>query len=151
MIGGGEFDLVADRYGALPLTMSFAQLDLTGITMEAQIRATKDASGSPLVDLLTVTTSATQGLKLVGVWTDTVANHIAAGRLSSVPKGLTSASSIVVSVVYLQVNQSTNTALPAEQQVGDDVELYWDLAFTIGGLKQIWLRGKYIVRAGVTH
>lgn len=136
-IRAGTRDLAGDRWTALVETIVFTGIDLTNAVMEAHVRLTPDAPGSALVDLDTVTTANTQGLRLVSVAT---------------------VDSVKVSTVLLQVNETTMESMPAANERGGDAVLAWDLLSTLDAalnpgmtaLKQRYLKGKFTVEAGVT-
>jgi hypothetical protein len=127
---GARLPIVADRQTPLVLTIYYEGVDLTGCVMRAQVRLYRDAPGDPLVDLPTVTTTNTEGLRLVSVETDALG--------------------LPTSKVSMRINQSTMQGLP----IGDidtDVELAWDQHITIEGDKGRRLYGPFIVRPGVTR
>lgn len=131
MITPGNLPLVADRWTPFDMLIDFTGLDLTSATMEAHIRPIRDGAGTPLVDLDTTGTPGAQGLRLVGV--DTTGDE-------------------PVSTVAMRISEATVEGLPAASEQGDDAELYWDMQITpSGGVKQVYLRGTFTVRAGVTH
>lgn len=152
MIQPGRYDLAADRWVACIRTFSFVGLNFTGATFLAHIRLTPDAAGSPLVALATVGSAASEGIYLSYGGTDTITNHIAAGRISEVPSGYTGASSVPLSVVGLRVNETTMEGLPFPAERGDDAVLAWDMHITpSGGIKDKYLGGIFTVRAGATQ
>lgn len=147
-----QIDIHADRWVACIRTLAFVGYDFTGATFKSQVRQTKDSGGTPLADLSTVTLSTAEGVRLIYGGTDTVANHITAGRLSEVPPGFTAASSIAVSQLGIRINEATMEAMPLGAEVGDDAEAAWDLHVTpSGGLKDKFAGGKFVIRAGVTQ
>lgn len=137
-IRAGTRDLAGDRWTALVETIRFIGLDLTNAVMEAHVRLTPDTPGAALIDLDTVTTANTQGLRLVSVATE---------------------DGVKVSTVLLQVNETTMEALPAANETGNDAVLAWDFLSTLDGalnpglttLKQRYLKGKFTVEAGSTQ
>lgn len=152
MITPGRYDIAADRWVACIRTLTFVGLDFTDAVFAMQVRLTGDASGSPLVDLATVTTSSAEGVRLIYAGTDTIANHIAAGRLDDVPSGYASGDSIALSQVGIRINETTIEALPFPEERGDDIDLAWDMLITpSGGIKDKYIGGKFTVRAGVTQ
>ena len=130
MATAARLPLVADRWTPFVPTLSFVGVDLTGADMRAQVRLRPDAGGSPLVDLPTVTTANTQGLRLLGVTTD--------------------GAGVPTSMVALRINETTMEGLPAATEVRDAALLAWDMQITIGGIKQRWLFGDFIVLPGCT-
>lgn len=148
----GNLPLAGDRWTPLGLTLQFIDYDLTSATFAMQVRLAGDTPGTPLADLGTVTSSAAEGVRLIYGGTDTVANHIAAGRIEDVPSGYVSTDTLVLSLVGVRINESTMEAMPEGDEPGDDVVLAWDLHITpLGGLKDRWLFGTFTVRAGATQ
>jgi hypothetical protein len=155
MLTPASIDLVADRWVPFNAAIAIIGIDFTGATFSAHIRSTPDASGSALVTMANVTTSAT-GVRLAYGGTDTIANHITADRLSEVPDGYSSGDSVALSQVVLQVAtvDATNGVgtLPFPAERGDDAVFYYDLHVTpSGGTKAVYLSGTLTVRAGVTR
>jgi hypothetical protein len=112
-------------------TLSFRGIDLTGATLRAQVRSTRDVVASPLVDLQTVGSANTEGLRL-----------LSAGLVDGV----------MTSVIYMRINEATMEGLPAAAEPGDDLRLWWDMHITpAGGVKQRYLWGEFILLAGVTQ
>lgn len=152
MIQPGRYDIGADRWVACIRSLSFVGLDFTGATFLAHIRLHPDYPGFPLVALATVGSAASEGIHLAYSGTDTIANHIAAGRINEVPPGYTSASSVQISVVGLRVNETTMEMLPFPAELGDELVLAWDMHITpSGGIKDKYLGGAFTVRPGATQ
>jgi hypothetical protein len=151
MIRPGRYDISADRWVACIRTFSFVGLDFTGATYLAQVRQKPDLGGVPLVALVDAAANA-EGLHLIGVWTQTIAQHIDAGRLHEVPPGYKLTDTVVLSSVGMRINETTMEGLPYPGERGNDATLAWDLHITpTGGLKDKFLGGDFIVRAGVTQ
>lgn len=148
-----SIDWAADRYVPFIRTMAFVDFDFTGATFAMQVRDRKDG-GAVRADLATVTTASAEGVRLIYGGTDTVANHIAAGRLTQEQadaRGYTSGQSLEMSQVGIRINETTMEAMPFAAEIGDDRTEYWDIQITpLGGTKDVYARGKFIVRAGVT-
>lgn len=126
----GRLPLHGDRWTPFVRTLTFEGIDLTGADMRAQVRLYPDALGSPHVDLLTVETANTQGLRL-----------LSAGLVGGV----------MTSIVYMRINETVMEAMPFTGEAGEDSELYWDMHIDpVGGVKQKYLYGTFTVRAGVT-
>jgi len=141
----------ADRWVACIRTFAFVGLDFTGATFASHVRLTKDAVGAPLVTLANASAGA-EGIRVIAVTTATVAEHIAAGRIDSVPPGYTLTDTIAVSEVGLRINETTMEGLPFPPERGDDALLAWDMLITpSGGIKDKYLGGDFIVRAGATQ
>lgn len=148
-------DFGADRYVPFKRTLAFLGYDFTGATFKMQVRDRKDG-GAVRADLSTVTLASAEGVRLIYGGSDTVANHITAGRLKAVPNGYTSASTVILSQVGIRINETTMEAMPfggeIGGEIGDDLELYWDLHVTpSGGDKDLYAAGTFTLRAGVTQ
>lgn len=127
----GRRDLVAKRWEPFVHTIDFVGFDFTGATFLAQVRLFPDAPGVPLVDLATVTTANTQGIRLVGV---------------------TTANGIPTSSVYIRINEPVVEGLPFPSEPGADNPLAWDMQIVpSGGDKYRILEGRFIVDSGVTQ
>lgn len=147
-----RIDIHADRWVACIRELAFVGYNFTGATFLAQVRTVPDAPGTALVNLATVTLSTAEGVRLIYGGTDTIANHIAAGRLSDIPSGYASTDSVALSSVGIRVNETTMEALPEPVNIGDDLTLAWDIHITpSGGVKEKYAGGDFIVRAGVTQ
>lgn len=147
-----RYDIGADRWVACIRSFAFLNFDFTGATFVGQVRLTPDATGSPLVDLATVTLSTAEGIRLIYAGTDTVAAHIAAGRLTAVPSGYASGDNLLLSQLGLRINETTMEGLPFPAERGDDAVLAWDMHITpSGGTKDKYIGGVFTVRAGVTQ
>lgn len=152
MITPGYLPLGADRRTPFAATIRMKGVDLTGAALASQIRLYPDADGVPLVDLAQVYSAAAEGVRIIYAGSDTVANHITAGRLSSVPKGMAETDTLALSLIGMRVNETTMEGLPPAGRAGGDVTLAWDLHVTpSGGLKERPLYGPFLVRAGVTR
>lgn len=145
-------DILADRWVACIRKIAFVDQNFTSATFLAQVRAQKDATGSPLVNMTTIGGAGAEGVWLDYSGTDTVNNHIAAGRLPEIPPGMAGTTSVAVSVVGLRVNETTMEGLPEPNTLGDDWPGFWDLHITpSGGVKDKYAGGSFIVRAGATQ
>lgn len=148
----GNYPLAGDRWTALVELIPFIGWDFTGAVFAAQVRLTPDATGAALVDLATVGSASAEGLRLVYAGTATIAAHIAAGRLQSIPPGYQSSDSVLLSLVGIRINETTMEGLPFPAERGDDPVLAWDIHITpSAGIKQKYLGGSFTVRAGVTQ
>jgi hypothetical protein len=135
MIKPGRLALSADRWTAFVASLTFrkdgADVDLSGAAMRLQIRTRPDAAGSALIDLGVVGTSSAQGIRIF----DPV---VVDGHDTT--------------TIGIRVNETTMEGLPFPADRGADLKLFWDLHVTpAGGLKQRWMAGDFIVRAGVTE
>jgi hypothetical protein len=154
MIEPGRYDIAADRWVACIRTFTFRGVDFTGATFAAQVRVLPDAGGSPLVNLATVGSLAAEGISLIYGGTDTITNHITAGRLLEVPDGYVAGDSLALSEVGFRINETTMEGLPMppSEDSGDAMPLAWDMHITpSGGIKDKYLGGTFTVRAGVTQ
>lgn len=149
----GRLPLHGDRWTAFTGTIRFIDLDWTGATFKMQVRDRKDG-GALRADLDTVGSAAAEGVRLVYAGADTVANHIAAGRLTTakVPAGLQGTDSLTLSLVGIRINETTMENMTPGTEPGDDATAYWDLHVTpSGGLKDVYLFGTFTIRAGATN
>ena len=122
--------IVADRYTPCVRTIRIVGLNLTGITMRAQVRPGGDVPGAPLVDLQTVTNGNAEGLRLVSVAT---------------------AGGVTISTVELVINETTIEGLPYEGEFGDATQLAWDWHATLSGRKRRIAKGAFqVLGDGVT-
>lgn len=152
MIQPGRLDIGADRWVACVRSLTFVGVDFTDATFSMQVRQRADLPGTPLVDLDTVETTAAEGVTIIYTGTDTIANHIAAGRLDEVPDGYVAGDSLLLSQVSFRINETTMEGLPFPAEIGDDSVFVWDMHITpIGGIKDKYLGGVFTVRAGVTQ
>lgn len=160
MIRTGRYDIQADRWVACIRTFTFVGYDFTDGVFVAQVRQKPDLTGTPEVDLATVVSAAAEGLMLEYAGTDTIANHITAGRLASVPDAINPATgvpyvasdSVDLSILRMRINETTMEGMPPAAELGDNAELYWDLHITPdGGIKDKWLGGEFVVVSGVTQ
>jgi hypothetical protein len=147
-------DLKGDRYVPYLETIPVLEENFTGGTFKMQVRDRKDG-GTLRADLLTVASMASEGVSLVYGGTDTVTNHIAAGRLDQEDAdqlGLVGGDSLVMSVLGIRINESTMEAMPFANEIGDDQVLYYDMHITpSGSTKDLWFGGTFTVRAGATQ
>ena len=151
MISPGRYDIQADRWVACIRRFSFVGLDFTGATLASHIRLTPDAVGTPLVTLANAAANA-EGLNILAVTTDTVAAHIAAGRIDDVPPGYATTDTVTISELQLRVNETSMEGLPFPGERGENATLAWDIHITpSGGIKDKYLGGDFIVRAGATQ
>lgn len=126
----GRYDLVADRYTPCVRDIIFSGIDLTDAVMTAQVRDRRDG-GALRADLDTVLVAGTEGIFLVS-----------AGEIDG----------IMTSAVTLQIDKDTMGDMPFGAEIGDDIDLYWDMHITPdGGVEEVYLYGLFTVRAGVTE
>lgn len=147
----GRLPLWGDRWTPFTRTLQFEGIDLTGATFAMQVRDRKDG-GQVRADLDTVATAAAEGVRLIYGGTATVAAHIAAGRIEEAPEGMADGDSLTLSLIGIRINESTMEAMTAATEIGDDANAWWDLHVTpSAGLKDLYLHGPFIIRAGVTQ
>lgn len=152
MIQPTRLDLSGDRWVPFIRTLPVVNEDLTNAAFAMQVRVTPDAIGTPLVSLTTVTSASAEGVRLVSAVSSTVAEHIAADRLESVPSGYEESTVVLVSTLGIRINETTMETLPFPVERGDDVALAWDIHITPnGGNKDRYAWGTFTVRAGVTQ
>lgn len=152
MIQPARIDIAADRWVACIRTISFVALDFTGATFVAQVRMTPDLAGTPLISLATVGGTGIEGIHLLYAGLATVSAHIGAGRLEVAPSGYELTDNIFLSQLWFRINETSMEALPLPAEVGDDLELAWDMHITpLGGIKDKYAGGQFVVRAGVTQ
>ena len=146
-------DFGADRYVPFIRTIAIIGFDLTGASFASQIRDRRDG-GTLRADLLTVGSASAEGVRLIYAGTDTVANHITAGRLTQAQadsQGWAGTDSKTMSQIGIRINESTMESLPFGDPPGENEKLYWDLQITPpGGTKDVYASGDFVVRAGVT-
>jgi hypothetical protein len=147
----GRLPLGGDRWTPFVRTMTFEDIDLTDAVFKMQVRDRRDG-GQLRADLDTVTTAATEGVRLIYVGTDTVAAHIAAHRIDEAPPGMTDDDTLLLSVIEVWIAEDTMVSMTPATEIGDDAEAYWDLHVTpSGGVKELFLYGSFTIRAGVTE
>jgi hypothetical protein len=147
----GKLPLYGDRWTPLVRTFELRGIDLTGATFALQVRDRKDG-GALRADLATVMSSSAEGVLLIYGGTATVSAHITAGRIAAVPEGMVEGDSLTLTLLGVRINESTMEAMTPATEVGDDAPAWWDLHVTpSGGLKDVFLQGPFIIRAGVTE
>ena len=151
MIRPARLDLAGGRWVPFFADLEMIGLDLTGATFGLQVRQLPDAPGSPLVDLGTSLSFGTPGVYMHYTGADTVANHIAAARLSGVPAGYDAGSVVHISLIRIHLSEAMMESFPFPAERGDDAVFHWDLHGTIGGLKRKYIGGTFTVEAGVTQ
>lgn len=148
MADPAQIDIVA--YRRVPLTPHFAflELDWTGSDFKMQVRATKDTTGTPLID---DAWGAGGNVSLLYAGTATVSAHIAAGRLPGAPDGYALTDSLLLSQIGLGIAEVAIAGLPTAAETGDDYTAFYDIIrHPVSGDDELIMAGKFIVRAGVT-
>lgn len=152
MIQPAKLDLGADRWVAFVRSLPFINADFTGAAFAMHVRSVPDAPGDPLIALAGVSTSTAQGVRLMYAGSDTIANHVAAGRLPAIPDGFDPSTVVALSLIGIRINETTMEALTFPAERGDDLELAWDIHITpAGAIKDKYAGGRFIVRAGATQ
>lgn len=147
------YDLNADRRVPFVRTFTIVGVDLTNYQMmRMHVRAVRDTTGTPLIALVPANTmSGVEGLELAYAGTATVADHIVAGRLDEPPGSYEETDTVALSQVRVLIGHTTLGNLPLGRERGDDAVFYYDLILhPANGLADIYLRGRFTVRAGVT-
>lgn len=159
MADPAQIDIIADRNVDHEEIWRFLNVDWTGSTYRIQVRLTKDTTGTPLLDHSTATSSFS-----MAVVTGAVSDHVAGGELSGT--GEDSIYSIInpatgnpyeptdiltLTRVRLGLLAFDLSLFPFPEERGDDLTTYYDIIRTPPtGSAEVMLRGKFIVRAGVT-
>jgi hypothetical protein len=146
-------DFSADRYTAFIETLRFIDYDFTSGAFAIQVRDRKNG-GTLRANLATVTSSTAEGVRLVYAGTDTIANHISAGRLTQAEVDeLSLSGSVTLSQVGIRINKTTMTSMPLSTvEPDEDKALQWDMQVAIGGGDpRKYAGGDFIVRGGVVQ
>lgn len=145
-------DLRAARWTPFVHQIEVQGVDLTGAAFAAAIRQKPDWPGAPLVALAGGVPAGAEGVRLAYGGTDTIANHIIAGRLSVAPAGMADNAMLPLSIIEMRVNEATMedpTKIPFPHERGDEHALHWDMHVTpSAGIKQVWFRGAFTVEPG---
>ncbi|MDF1506370.1 hypothetical protein PYV61_25675, partial [Roseisolibacter sp. H3M3-2] len=103
MISPGQLALSADRWTPFVQTLVFIGADLSGVGAKLQVRLVADTPGAPLIGLELVGAANVQGLRLLYAGTDTIANHMAAGRLSEALPGSAPSDPLALSQLQIRI------------------------------------------------
>ena len=103
-------------------------IDVTGVSLRAQIRLGPDTPGAPLVSLDTVTTDGTQGLRVIGT-----------------PAAIDGVMTSTVRMTILNATMIDPAKIPPAAERGDNAVLAW--ALQINGATRLY--GDFIVLAAV--
>lgn len=152
-MSAANIDIVADRRVPYFEQYAFIGVNWAGSTWSGQLRSVKDSTGAPLIDF-------TPGVILDYAGTDTVANHIAAGRLTADIFGLinpatganyVNADSVLLSWLRVSLDVPSIADVPIPNPPGGDVTVWYDIIrHPLSAGDEIVMRGKFTVRAGVT-
>jgi hypothetical protein len=152
MLNPARFPLKGNRFTAFNFTFRFVGLDLTGSDFWLQVRQYRDADGEPLADLEVVEEEGAEGLWLIYAGTDTVAAHMAAGRLSGVPDGMAPLEEVAVSLIGARIAEATMRAMPPGDGFGSDERMVWDMHVEQPDRERdVYATGDFIVAAGVVQ
>lgn len=142
--------LVGDRGIAFRRTIGIFGEDLSGATFAMQVRLAPDAPGAALID-------ASAGISLAYGGTDTIANHIAVGRVARADlppeySGLSDSDELTLSMVVISIDAADMelATVPAGEN-GDDVQLAYDIIVTLDGIEDKYAYGSFAVRGTVTQ
>lgn len=125
MINPVTRDLTVPRNAPLILTILVRNKELTDAVCAMQVRDLPDAPGDARIGL-TMQTVGTQGISIDVVEGD--------------------------STITIQIDKATLQALPAPAVIGEDLPLWWDLTVDPTDSElAVWVRGLFIVQAGVTR
>jgi hypothetical protein len=148
-----EIDITADRQVPFFEHYAFLERDFTGSSFAGQLRGVKDTTGSPLIDF-------SPGIVLDYSGSLSVAGHIAAGRLTAEIYDLVNPAtgvnyvagdSLLLSWLRVSLDVPSIAFVPFPPELGDDAVAYYDIIRTPPASgDEIVMRGKFIVRAGVT-
>jgi hypothetical protein len=136
---------------------TFLDVNFTGSSYLFQVREVKDTTGAPIFD-------GSLGVSLNYAGTDSVANHVAAGRLlgtgaSSIYALVNTATgnpyvgtdSLLLSRLKIGLDTATLDDVPFPSERGDDWEGWHDLVRTpASGSPVLEMRGKFIVQSAVS-
>jgi hypothetical protein len=112
-----------------PFEIDVEWVNLTGATLAMQVRLTRDTPGAPLISL-TNQTSPAEGISV----------------------SVTTVDGLPLSTIEIRINETTMEGLPAASELGDDLELFWDMHITpSGGTKAVWAEGPFIVKGGAVQ
>lgn len=156
-------DLVGDRGVPFLAKIKRVGVDYTGWAFSMQVRYSPDAPGSPIISLGSVT-DASSGILTEYAGTDTIANHIAAGRLTSQilqyagPNGTNYALSDRVAMTALRIfiaqAMMSSPNIPPAAALGEDAIFAWDMLGDDGAgpdILQKLFYGTFRVRGTVTQ
>lgn len=163
MADPAQIDLTADRRLKSSWPLVVVGENWTGADFDMFVKQVPDASGSPIINL-DPAAAGDEGIYLDYAGTDTVANHIAAGRLESQIYDYVNAAtgvnyaptdSVVLSKVTITVDDfslSGPSKYPFPEERGNPMVLYYDFLVALAGGD--WAKkayGKYTVRPAVTR
>jgi hypothetical protein len=150
-----KIDLYADRNVLFGVSFGFFEKDFTGASFAMKVRQEPDEGGTALITLGTTTSSTAEGVRRIYAGSDTIANHIAAGRTTAAKAakaGYALTDTVLLSVVGVRILAATMAlaAYPSDE-LGDNLPLAYDLLITpSGGDADKYVYGAFIVRGTVT-
>jgi hypothetical protein len=156
MADPAEIDIIVDRNVRYDDNFTFLGVAWTGSTFKIQVRLIKDTTGTPLLNW-----TSPDGVTLTYAGTATVASHVSAGRLSGTgDDSIYSMINPATGVPYVGSDNLTLSAIfldllanafPFPEERGDDLTTFYDIVrIPASGNNELVMRGKFIVRAGVT-
>lgn len=129
MIEAGTWNIRANRWTPFVETVTCEAMDLTGATLDMQIRLLPTSSGSPLVDL-SPAAPGSEGLSLA----------------------VDDSGLVTTSTITIRINEATMEPLLYDPEREGDAELWYDLHVTpAGGDKYVLIRGTFTIVDGATH
>lgn len=147
MIQAATLPLVGNRWTPFVYSIAIYGKVLLGASVAMEVRLTFDTPGEPLLSI-----STSNGILFPYVGSDTVANHIAAGRILAVPKGMAADDNLDLSLIKLSIPEASMEAMPFPPERGDDAVFRYDIVVApSGGTEEVWFRGTFTVRAGATQ
>jgi hypothetical protein len=151
MLQPANLPIRADRWVSCVRTIAFVGFDFTGANFRMEVRDYPDQTGTARIALAKVT-SEVQGIRLAYAGSDTVLNHITAGRLRAVPTDMEPTDTVALSQLRIRIDKANIQALPFPSERGDPVDFAYDLHITpSGGDEDVWAYGLFTVVAGVTQ
>lgn len=131
-MSAAQGDLRVQRWAPKQFEIPCEGFDFTGQNLTMQVRAYKDAPGSPLLNLVT-TSSPAEGLS---VTVETVEG-------------------VITSTIHIRINETTIEALLPFDENGtepnEDVELKYAVHIGSGAAKQRFLEGAFIIEPGANQ
>ncbi len=120
MIEAAVAELRANRHTPWRYKIEYAGVDWSAAVVEMHVRLLPETTGTPLLDL-------DSGAEITVAYADGV-----------------------TSFTFL-IPEADMEALPVAAETGQDLTLYYDIQITPpDGIKEVYVRGKFIVLAGVT-
>ena len=131
MIQPAVVNLRGSRRAPLDYVITFKGVDLTGVSMTAQVRQKAEAPGDPEISMASGASAGTTGLRLISAAT---------------------VDGVMTSKVALFITESAMAAIPASAPDFDQPLIWaWDMVVgsVAGSAKAKWIGGQFIVNPGV--